>query len=98
LAAAAGGSAAAGMNLKSIDGWSLGSRGMDAHGFSALPGGNRGADGKFDVVNGGGYWWTGTPGPDGGSAYYRYMYHDLSGVGELSGGDGQGFSVRCVRK
>jgi len=95
--AAAGGSALAGRELKSISGWSFNSRGLDDYGFSALPGGNRDTAGVYSGINGSGFWWTGTP-ATGKSAYYRYIYHDVDALSEYTGSDKLGLSVRCIQK
>jgi uncharacterized protein (TIGR02145 family) len=65
-------------------------------GFSALPGGSRTTNGTFHDVGSNGYWWSSTVGGTG-SAWYRLMYYDRSNVYRYDSGNGDGFSVRCVR-
>jgi uncharacterized protein (TIGR02145 family) len=82
----------AGVMLKSGVGWN----GTDNYGFSALPGGNRNADGNFNNANNNGCWWTATEkGHD--NAYYRYMNKYNEVVSEYDNGKNFGFSIRCVQ-
>jgi uncharacterized protein (TIGR02145 family) len=83
----------AGKKLKSDAGWYGNGNGTDYYGFSALPGGNRYADGSF--VNAGYYgsWWTATE-DNAGNAYYRGMRYNYY-VSEINFVKGNGFSVRC---
>jgi len=102
LAIAAGGSGdygaggAAGKELKSKDGWYQSGNGTNYFGFSALPGGYRSPDGKFNDAEKSGYWWTATEGGDY-DAYRRGIsYNSGSVVYEYNVNKGNGYSVRCV--
>ena len=97
LAAAAGGSGAAGRTLKSATGWKSNGNGIDSLGFSALPGGSRNNDGGFEPVGADGFWWSAAEAGSG-YAWYRGVSYDKSeGLREERGAAGFGFSVRCVR-
>jgi uncharacterized protein (TIGR02145 family) len=87
----------AGTKLKSRTGWYEDyGNGTDEYDFSALPGGNCGADGNFYSGGNYGYWWTATEyGSD--RAYGRSMYFDEDYISEGDGNKGNGFSVRCVK-
>jgi len=56
----AGGGKTAGNKLKSSSGWKSNGNGVDAVGFSALPGGGGSSDGSFDDAGNLGVWWTTT--------------------------------------
>jgi uncharacterized protein (TIGR02145 family)/uncharacterized repeat protein (TIGR02543 family) len=95
-----GGGGPAGTKLKAKKGWNNRSNGdsgngTDEYGFSALPGGRRGADGSFGRVGDFGDWWTATEGNDVLDAYFRSMQYDVDGVFETFLQKGRGFSVRC---
>jgi uncharacterized protein (TIGR02145 family) len=61
LVNAAGGVAVAGKRLKAnSDLWSASGKGVDAYGFSALPGGRRNDNGAFFEGGSFAYWWTTT--------------------------------------
>jgi uncharacterized protein (TIGR02145 family) len=96
LVNAAGGSSSAGEKLKATSGWSLNGNGTNDFGFSALPGGNRRSDGRFDSADSRGYWWTATE-SDSDNAYYRYMYDGNDNVDEYDNYKSNGYSVRCVQ-
>jgi len=95
LEVAAGGGKVAGKALKSGSGWDKNGNGTDEYGFSALPGGLRVTNGKFDAVGFHGYWWTATGGGSG-NAYRRYMIYLYGNVGEVNDVVSFGVSVRCV--
>jgi uncharacterized protein (TIGR02145 family) len=95
LAVAAGGDAAA-TALKTESGWEGNGGGVDAYGFSAMPGGSRAADGSFKNAGNRGIWWVGAE-YDSDSAYYRRMGYNYDYVYEGTFGKRHGFSVRCVR-
>jgi uncharacterized protein (TIGR02145 family) len=99
LVSAAGGGSVAGRNLKSQTGWiDYGWANTDAHGFSALPGGDRWGDGSFNYVGWRGYWWSATDTEgDARSAWYRGMGSDGVGVYEYYDFKSFGLSVRCSR-
>jgi uncharacterized protein (TIGR02145 family) len=65
-------------------------------GFTALPGGSRGFDGKFYSIGYYGYWWSATE-FDATYALYRNMSIYNSNVYRYFNGKELGFSVRCVR-
>jgi uncharacterized protein (TIGR02145 family) len=91
----AGGTSAAGKKLKSKTGW-YENTGTDDFGFSALPGGYRlYSAGSFGYVGDGGYWWSATEsGSD--HASNRNMDFNNDFVFQLSNGQSDGLSVRCV--
>jgi uncharacterized protein (TIGR02145 family) len=92
------GSSTGGTKLKSKNGWKEGGNGTDDYGFSALPGGRRGSDGKFRGA-GYGYWWTATDYPSGGgNAYYRNMDYNYGNVYEDYRDKSNGYSIRCVKE
>ncbi len=86
----------AGKRLKSTNGWCSGGNGTDIFGFSALPGGYRGAIGSFSSLGDNGVWWSATE-SDSTSAWYRYLDYHGGGVIRLDSDKEDGFSVRCVR-
>jgi len=89
----------AGTKLKSQTGWNTGSgyiSGTDEFGFSALPGGYRGTDGRFGDVGGWGGWWSATESAAGG-ARRRDMNWVNDNVDESWGSKSNGNSVRCLR-
>jgi len=88
----------AGEKLKSTTGWKssrYGRPGTDDYGFSALPGGERSADGIFNDAGEFGGWWTSTEGT-GSNAYIRSMTSDYNDVDEWTEDRNVGMSVRCV--
>ncbi|MDR3012763.1 MAG: fibrobacter succinogenes major paralogous domain-containing protein [Chitinispirillales bacterium] len=90
-----------GTRLKALIGWDPWSGtlipGTDDHGFSALPGGGRYADGTFWVVGTYGNWWSATE-YDASSAWRRGMLSDASYVYSYRDFKTDGFSLRCVQK
>jgi len=95
LVTASGGDVA-GKTLKSASGWDNNGNGFDGNGFSALPGGNRYADGSFLNVGKYGHWWTATEYWSG-FAYNRSMYYGKDDVIEYRNVNGYGGSVRCLQ-
>ncbi len=86
----------AGKKLKAKSGWFEKGDGTDDYGFSALPGGYRGSDGRFHSAGFNGYWWTTT------ESYYnqawrRVMYHEFSTVNRCSSDKEPAYAVRCLR-
>jgi len=92
----AGGSYEAGNILKSASGWESNGNGVDAVGFSALPGGYGSSDGNFGSVGKSGDWWSTTEG-DAGFANARAMVDYSARV--LGGGPDKSnlYSVRCIQ-
>jgi uncharacterized protein (TIGR02145 family)/uncharacterized repeat protein (TIGR02543 family) len=92
-----GGASIAGTRLKSTSGWNSGGNDTDDHGFSALPGGSRWADGSFNYVGSSGGWWSATE--HGASyAWYRYMLWDYSDVYRWDSGKTRSqLSLRCLQ-
>ena len=84
-------SSTAGKYLKAASGWNSNGNGIDAYGFSALPGGFGGSDGSFSFVGYYGGWWS--------TDYYSYrsMYYEDEGAYWGSGDRSYLFSVRCVK-
>ncbi len=101
LAKATGGETA-GSALKSKSDWSDDGGGTDDFGFSALPGGQRNADGEFEDAELYGNWWAVAEAANSGAYNQLYMYFGDSYVssGGTVGGEGsdknKGFSVRCI--
>ncbi|MDR2694190.1 MAG: hypothetical protein LBB74_08255, partial [Chitinispirillales bacterium] len=93
----AGGESAAGEKLKAINDWTYSgsAAGRDELLFSALPGGARSPNGKFDGAKNFGYWWT-SMGADADTAEFKSMGYDHNGVRSGSSGKNAGYSVRCV--
>jgi len=85
--------------LKAKSGWN-GFEGIDAYGFSALPGG-RGSLLNFGGARNYGYWWTATPYGNSGNMAYTILL-DIGSGSELSIMDNYDSnfmlqSVRCVK-
>jgi uncharacterized protein (TIGR02145 family) len=106
-----GGGDVAGKMLKSTSGWNRNDgsikgsgNGTDYYGFSALPGGERDANGFLGNTGDNGQWWASTEGTATG-AHYRRFDRFFDGVGGNSVGPYDinlydkrfGFSVRCVQ-
>jgi uncharacterized protein (TIGR02145 family) len=92
----AGGEKETGKKLKSASGWNNGGNGIDAYGFSALPGGQRlTPDGYFNSNGFNGFWWTATIGGKG--AHSRSMYYMYDHVNPGYNYESHGASVRCVK-
>ena len=88
-----------GKELKSKSGWNdqdngRNGNGADEKGFSALPGGRRDNEGKYDVVGENGFWWTADSFRDD-EAYYNVMWNKDDELSGSSGDKRYGFSVRC---
>ncbi|MDR2577542.1 MAG: leucine-rich repeat protein [Chitinispirillales bacterium] len=85
-----------GTQLKSASGWNNGNNGTDVHGFSALPGGGRRADGSFENAGSFGYWWSTTENSSTVSALGRYVGESTEmGMGWYN--KAIGFPLRCVQ-
>ncbi len=65
-------------------------------GFTALPGGNRGDNGTFDLIRQYGLWWTATEFDDL-NAYYRRLNYFNANVYINNYYKMVGFSVRCLK-
>jgi uncharacterized protein (TIGR02145 family) len=65
-------------------------------GFTALPGGIRGFDGSFSLINDYGFWWTSTPDVPGTSRNWALAY-DISTILFGNSGNNLGFSVRLIK-
>ena len=100
-----GGMGAAAIELKAEEGWNTTGggtaeygNGTNSSGFSGLPGGYRDANsGAYGGAGEFGYWWTSTQ-----SSYpccqwtYTIRANLTDPISRYGGGDGSGFSVRCV--
>ncbi|MBP7850035.1 MAG: right-handed parallel beta-helix repeat-containing protein [Lentimicrobiaceae bacterium] len=84
----------AGINLKSTNGWVIGS-GNNKYGFSGLPGGIRHDGGSFDFGESNGYFWTSTE-IDSMSARWRGLVNYFDGVRNFYYYKNSGRSIRCV--
>jgi uncharacterized protein (TIGR02145 family) len=99
LVAAAGGKEVAGDKLKAKSGWEeITTNGTDDFGFTAMAGGCREIDGKFDN-QGGGYWWSATEYKDDSSRanIFRIVYFDFEYYYEYIGDKNEGYSIRCIK-
>ncbi len=65
-------------------------------GFTALPGGQRSAQGGFRYIGGNGYWWTASD-ADPGDAWAIFMSYDYEDVLYSTGRHEFALSVRCVK-
>jgi len=86
----------AGNILKTSSGWENNGNGMDAFGFSALPGGYGDSDDSFINAGNFGFWWSASEYYSG-IAYYRGM--DYGSENAYWGRDDKSllFSVRCLQ-
>jgi uncharacterized protein (TIGR02145 family) len=91
-----GGESEAGNKLKSTRGWKDNGNGNNESSFSALPGGNRNADGSFWFEGEYGYWWTSTF-LGGHSARTRFISYYGNSVERGGGFSISGLSVRCIK-
>lgn len=85
-----------GSKLKAATGWADNGNGEDKFGFSALPGGYHGSDGKFERMGGGAYFWTSTENTSS-DAYGRGMASDNGNTGRGYDDKRVGYSVRCIK-
>jgi uncharacterized protein (TIGR02145 family) len=65
-------------------------------GFTALPGGYRDSDGKFQQFGHSGSWWSSSE-ETYYKAYYRYIYFNISDLNRSSNIEFCGASIRCVK-
>ena len=95
-----GGKFMAGSRLKAIKYWRYPNTGAtNESGFSALPGGYRGAynvNPGFYGLGVYGYWWSATDN-DNNTAQCRSLFYYSYEVAQSSKNKGEGYSVRCVR-
>jgi uncharacterized protein (TIGR02145 family) len=84
-----------GIKLKAINGWSSNINGTNTSGFTALPGGYRGWDGRFHNVIDYGGWWTASYLRGGGAG--RHLYGYSTGVHRSYHNWNVGLSVRCIK-
>ncbi len=94
-----GGAAAAGGKMKSVgelDWKSPNTSATNMSRFTALPGGFRSEQGKFDLIGTYGFWWSSTPN-DQLKAYFRCLFNQSSHVLSYSTTKKRAFSVRLVR-
>jgi uncharacterized protein (TIGR02145 family) len=68
---------------------------MDVHGFSALPGGYRFADGYFHRAGDAGIWWSASEYED--YAYSQNMSYDNGKAISYYSVKSGGLSVRCIK-
>jgi uncharacterized protein (TIGR02145 family) len=86
----------AGLNLKSISGWTFGGNGTDLFGFSGLPGGILDYNDDFLFLGRYGLWWSSSE-ISGSHAWDRYLYYNSSEVLRYGNIKDYAFSVRCVK-
>jgi uncharacterized protein (TIGR02145 family) len=97
LATHLGGLTVAGEKMKSIEGWVDDGNGTNESGFSGFPGGSRDLDGTFYGIDGNGFWWSSSSLNPGLFAFRINTYYDYLTRADYVGGEGFGFSIRCVR-
>jgi uncharacterized protein (TIGR02145 family) len=94
----AGGYEVAGTHLKAKEGWPENGNGTDGYGFSAMPGGYGGSDGKFVDIGNNAYWWSASKHEDYGDfAYYQGMNYDNAYAYWNRNYKSNLFSVRCIQ-
>ncbi len=86
----------AGQRLMAVSGWSSGGNGSDDLGFAALPGGERGSNGRYFLRGRSGFWWTSTMYNEQG-AWFRNMIYGVEDINRGTHPKWVGFSVRCLR-
>jgi len=70
--------------------------GSDELGFSALPGGDRWADGRFTFIGGFGFWWSSSE-QSSTNAWLQFISRNNGRVTTSYGSKNGGYSIRCVR-
>ena len=70
--------------------------GFDEFGFSALPGGDRWADGRFTFIGGFGSWWSSSE-QSSEDAWLRFISRNNGRMTTSYGSKNGGHSVRCIR-
>ena len=83
-----------GYQMKSTSGWNSGGNGSNSSGFTGLPGGFCFSS-SFSSVGEYGEWWSSSE--SGLNAWGRLLVYSGNDVGRGNGGQGGGFSARCVR-
>ena len=86
-----------GAQMKATGGWNNdweggNGNGTNTSGFSALPAGGFGWDGRADEAGGASYWWTSTQ-----EASARCVFSGTDRIGRAIWGSNLGFSVRCLK-
>lgn len=82
--------------MKSTSEWYQNGNGTNSCGFSGLPGGCRGKDGKFTSFGKGGTWWSSTMNKAG-SVWYRSIGYVIGYLYRNYAYKGEGMSVRCIK-
>ena len=90
-----GGAATAGTKLKARDGWNEDGNGTNDFGWSALPGGSGGEDGRFYGACDDGNWWSATEG-GGIIDWRRIMLYRIESWSGSNSYKSNLYSVRCV--
>ena len=90
-----GGEMAAGVKMKSKNGWGQGN-GTNESGFTALPGGTTGFDNYYGIYDIGS-WWSSTETSVAGNAWTRYLSYDSDQITRYSNSGYFGKSVRCIK-
>jgi uncharacterized protein (TIGR02145 family) len=85
-----------GHKMKATSGWNNRGNGSNASGFNGLPGGSRYADGAFNNVGRGGYFWSSSEASSG-VAWNRGLNGGNRDLGRGNVNERGGFSVRCLR-
>ncbi|MCX6284317.1 MAG: hypothetical protein NTW31_08795 [Bacteroidetes bacterium] len=86
----------AGQRLMAVSGWSSDGNGTDDLGFKALPGGERGSNGRYFLKGRSGFWWTSTMYNEPG-AWFRNLIYGMEDINRGTHPKWVGFSVRCLR-
>ena len=97
LFTAVGGQSTAGKVLKSQSGWYSNGNGTDAFGFSALPAGNRYADGQFNYGGRNVRFWCSTEYHTGDAYRMHLDYLNEKAANPGISYKGDGYSIRCVK-
>ena len=97
LFTAVGGQSTAGKVLKSQSGWYSNGNGTDAFGFSALPAGNRYADGQFNYGGRNVRFWCSTEYYTGDAYCMTLDYLNEKAANPGISYKGDGYSVRCIK-
>lgn len=90
------GTAVAGSKLKAAQGWLHNGNGTDNYGFNAVPSGDFG-NGGFYNLHEYAYWWSATESGES-TAYFYFLYFGYSELRQDNFGKNDGFAVRCLKK